>query len=315
MNDIKVSVVIATHKRCSQLKHAINSALTQSYKCSQIVVVSDGFDSDTDRMMKQMQIENLSVQYILVDPAQGGNHARNVGVNATTNDYIAFLDDDDEWHSKKIERQVKLFKDDNSIGLVCTAYNSVFVDTGKIIRFVPTAEYDNSKKILIRNNIGSTTSVMIKKAVFLNAGMFDEALKAVQDYEMWIRLCQISKVGVVKEPSAQYNNDSTVAQISNNTNKYIDAYQYVINKHNKLFSEKLSNAEYKTRISGMMIAISKKALRNSEHKIAREYATRAFRLGSYAVAVACYMSSYIPYSLILKAKSALDRLIKQSVRR
>lgn len=293
-NACDISVVIPTHKRHKELERAVNSAFSQTFQCNQIIVVSDGFDQKTDELMKRLVSEHSSIQYQVIDPPQGGNHARNVGADLANTAFIAFLDDDDEWHPQKVERQMELFQEDGNIGVVCSAMNIIEVDNGISRVSTPMAKYDSSRMILFRNCIGSTSSVIVRKSIFVKSGMFDEQLKAMQDYELWIRICQFTKIGVVKEPCVDYYNDANSAQISSNTQKYIDAYDYIFDKHKELFHNMLNRGELRTRKTQSFLAISKRAMRNGQPALARDYAKRALRFGAlrgmlyYALSLSSY---------------------------
>ena len=101
----EVSVIIPTYNRVELLPRAIQSVLNQTYKSYELIVVDDGSDDDTENLMrskfpwvKYYQIEN-----------NGVSRARNFGVEKAVGKYIAFLDSDDEWLPKKLERQMDLF--------------------------------------------------------------------------------------------------------------------------------------------------------------------------------------------------------------
>ena len=118
----KISVVIPTHNRVDLLPRAIKSVLEQTYKDIEIVVVSDGSTDGTDEYMKQYA-DNPNVKYISYHPGRGGNYARNAGFDAAKGEFVAFLDDDDEWGPTKIEKQVALMEADEEVGLVYTGIN------------------------------------------------------------------------------------------------------------------------------------------------------------------------------------------------
>ncbi len=253
----KVSVVIPTHNRAELLERAIKSALEQDYDIYQIIVVSDGSTDNTNDIMKKIKNSNKNVEYYSYSPGKGGNYARNYGIKKSTGDYIAFLDDDDEWHSNKIRKQLELIDQDSNIGLVCTAVNNIHIGGKESHVFIPPAKYDSSHEIMIKNCIGSTTTVLIKKDIFDKVGMFDEKLPALQDYDMWFRACQVTKVGVVEEPCVEYYNYENSNQVSSNKKKYINASEQISKKYVDQLSL-LSKKENRKRNSYFYMLISKK---------------------------------------------------------
>jgi len=101
-----VSVVIPTRGRPQLLVRAITSALSQTYTNLEVVVIVDGPDDETDRAVKQ--IEDPRVRAVILPVNVGGGEARNAGVLESKGDWIAFLDDDDEWESSKLDKQILL---------------------------------------------------------------------------------------------------------------------------------------------------------------------------------------------------------------
>ncbi len=102
--DPLVTVVIPTRGRHTLLLRAIKSALAQTYTHIEIVVVIDGPDEVTAAAVEELA--NPCVRYLALTENMGGAEARNIGVRGAAGEWIAFLDDDDEWHPKKIEEQL-----------------------------------------------------------------------------------------------------------------------------------------------------------------------------------------------------------------
>lgn len=294
----KVSVIIPTHNRMNLIERAVKSVLNQSYSGIEIIVVSDGSEDDTDSVMEKLCEEDSRIKYISYHPAKGANVARNVGIDNAKYEYVAFLDDDDEWLADKLDKQLALFSENEEIGLVCTGYNSIFVSEGTSSVFIPPAPFDSSREILLGNCIGSTTTVMIKKDLFSQCGKFDSKLQAMQDYDLWTRLCQVTKVGVVKEPCVNYYNYSVNNQISQHTERYIAAGQYIDKKYEGLYNQ-LSSKEHRTKKNRRLIGISKKGIRNGQPKLARKYALKALRYKITKQSIMCLFASFIPNKMII----------------
>src|SRR5262249_36131121 len=105
---VKVSVVIPTRNRAALLRRAIDSVLAQTSANLEIIVVLDGPDRDSELLLKNHTDDR--VRHIVCAEACGGAEARNIGVRAGTGEYIAFLDDDDEWLPTKLEEQLRCIR-------------------------------------------------------------------------------------------------------------------------------------------------------------------------------------------------------------
>lgn len=295
INDL-VSVVIPTHNRSELVVRAIRSAFSQTYKKIEIIVVSDGYDQKTEDAMKQY---NSSIfKFISYDKPLGGNHARNMGIKASKGEWVAFLDDDDEWLNNKISLQIELSKIDKDIGLICTAFNSIDDETGRVSFFCPTAKKDASIQILKTNCIGSTTTAMVKHILLDDVGLFDEKLFARQDYDLWIRLCQITKVGIVEIPCVNYHNLATNNQISWDYKKYQHAAEYMNNKYFELFEKKLSKKEIKTILCNEKLSISRKAFKANNRSMCRKFAIESLKIRFTIKGILHFFASFFSYKLV-----------------
>lgn len=301
---IEVSVVIPTHNRANLLPRAIKSVLNQTYPIKEINVVSDGSEDETEEIMERLSEKYQQIHFYTYYPNRGGNFARNYGIKMSTGDVVAFLDDDDEWDKEKIALQVSLMEADSKIGLVCTGTNRIFVDDGISNVYIPPAPYDCAKEILLKNCIGSTTTVMVRRELFDQAGDFDESLPALQDYDMWVRLCQITKVGVVKQPCVNYYNYETSGQISQDTQKYIRAEKMITKKYMQMIN-KLTHSEQQKRCCYFDMLLSKKGMRNGQREIAVRFGIKAVKDRPCKNSLVCLGASLIPYKLVMAVQKKI----------
>lgn len=194
-----VSCIITTYKRdFPMLRAAVDSVCAQTYAPTEVIVVSDN-DPESDcawRVAEGMQ-EYPAVTYIQLPRNSGAQVARNTGILAARGEFVACLDDDDLWTPEKIEREMALFTDED-IGLTfCCGYTfSGSTENVTALYRPPNAfkEYPTFKDMLYDDYVGSTSHPLIRRAAFAKAGLFDTALKARQDYEMWIRISRFYRL-------------------------------------------------------------------------------------------------------------------------
>lgn len=232
-----VSAVITTHNRLDYLKKAIDSVLSQTYPNIECIVVSDASNDGTDEYCQ----ERPDINFISIPKSEshGGNYARNLGIKAAKGKYIAFLDDDDAWMPTKIEKQVSLLKEKKCECVYCLRKYEV-VNNGKIIKHSIestkyTIEGDISKNIF-RHSFTSTSCVLATKSILDKIGGFDEKLYKLQEYELLIRISQLTKVFCYhNEPLVLYIlNQNDKSRISSDPNRLPIAKQYIENKHKLL---------------------------------------------------------------------------------
>jgi glycosyltransferase involved in cell wall biosynthesis len=187
-----VSCIIPTRNRQGHLKKALDSVIAQTYRDLEIIVVDDASEDNTEILVnKYVEMDNR-IKYFKNHKSLGGSGARNVGIRMAKGDYIAFLDDDDEWINNKIENQVKRIQ--NFDAVLC----ALFVDNkGRIRRYNKDVVELND---LRRGNIIGGTSILMAKTSVMKENLFDEELPNGQDWDIFIRITAKYKVGYLDKP-------------------------------------------------------------------------------------------------------------------
>ena len=238
---MKVSAIVTTHNRSKLALKAIESILNQTYKSIEIVVVDDASKEEHVREL-EMHAERMNYKYIYIDQmhTRGGNYARNVGIKESKGEYIAFLDDDDEWFTTKIEKQVQYLDLNKEIDFV--ACGKVYeVDFGKEIfeddvEALPTG---NMQDYIIYNIPYTTSSIMLRRSIIETVGFFDEHLKYWQEYELEMRLANVTAFGVIRENLVLYRivkND--YQRLTNKLDGWDESVAYINDKHKDIIKEK-----------------------------------------------------------------------------
>ncbi|MEP6391039.1 MAG: glycosyltransferase [Halioglobus sp.] len=198
----KISVVIPTKNRLELLKLAVSSVQKQTLKDLEIVVVDDGSDIEVyDEILKYAGSLSINIVVVRHLVSKGANAARNTGISRSSAPYIAFLDDDDQWQPTKIARQLDILDKDISLGAVYCGIGNIDVVTGRRTngspRDYPVGELYSG--MLVRDVTAGTPAYLVRRECFDIVGMFDESLKARQDWDMWIRISRRFQIGCVPE--------------------------------------------------------------------------------------------------------------------
>ena len=297
-----ISVVIPTHNRADLLPRAIKSVQAQTWTDLEIIVVSDGSEDDTKAVVEALAKEDARIKFIEYFPARGGNVARNTGIEYASGEFVAFLDDDDEFVPEKLEKQMAVMESDPEIGLVYTGVRVIYANEGVEYASVPKAAGDLSSKILLDNIIGTTSTVMARKELLLQAGKFDVQLRALQDFDLWIRVCQLCKVGCVSEEMIRYYNYTGTKQVSALTDKYIESFAYINNKY-KDKMEAMSADKMREKKYNEYMLLGNKAMRNGDGKLARKFIKAALGEQRGKKALAYYLLSFTNFKTVLKLRS------------
>ena len=232
-----VTAVITTHNRCDLVGRAIESVLCQTYDNLECIVVDDASDESSQKVCKTYPIKYI---YIPKDESKGGNHARNVGIMHAVGEYVAFLDDDDYWLPNKIERQVALIQEKKCDLVYANAKYEIVESSGKITYKEFPMDYLNMgdmRKKIYTNICCKTLTIMAKRQALLEVGMFDENIRFWQEYELTMRLAQMSPFYFVDEVLAVYradNNDKN--RLTNKYYEWLKSVDYIHKKHSEFYS-------------------------------------------------------------------------------
>lgn len=199
----KVSVIIPTYKRPTNLERALNSVLKQTYNNIEIIVVDDNNDGseyreETEKLMDKY-IKNPNIIYLKHHKNKNGAAARNTGIKKASGEYITFLDDDDYFLSSRIEKLVKLLEDNKEYKM---AYTGVLkLRNEKIISYTSANKKGKFILELLENKsfFGTGSNMFFKKELIEKIGEFDERFTRNQDLEYMIRAFEYSDILNVNE--------------------------------------------------------------------------------------------------------------------
>lgn len=188
-----VTVVIPTRNRREPLLRAIRSVLQQNYEQLEIIVVDDASTDGTASYLEQLQGPNL--RYVRTERNVGGAAARNIGIQLATGTFIAFLDSDDVWLPRKLQAQLELFRNRPSVGVVyCREYLGY---RGYLLERPMTLYEGDVFPHLAGGWCPATTSDFIVRSEVMSECEFDEKLLGFQDYDLWLRLAQLTEFAAV----------------------------------------------------------------------------------------------------------------------
>lgn len=230
-----VSVIIPTYNREETLRNSIQSILTQSYQDFEIIIVDDASTDDTKRIVAE--INDSRICYIKNDKRLGANGARNVGIQNAHGEYIAFQDSDDIWKSGKLEKQIRMFQDDEELDIVYSRYAQHSLDG--TVRLVPGKKYTKNMlqeelaSILADINVIGTPTMIARKKCFYDGRMFELDIPKFQDWEINIDFVQHYKYGFVDEVLVDaYLSENSITNI---VKLELDSRALIVKKHKDFF--------------------------------------------------------------------------------
>jgi glycosyltransferase involved in cell wall biosynthesis len=226
----EISVVIPTHNRWDLLQRTLAGALGQEGVEHEVIVVDDGSADGTHERLELLDEPRLTV--IRHDTARGVARARNIGIEAATGRWIAFLDDDDLWSPRKLRSQLDA-ADDGNPAIVYAAM--VSIDTNlDVLAFQDTPDPSGIlDEILARQAMpGGCSNLIARTDLVREVGGFDPELRVAEDWDMWIRLLLAGDGRAARAPEYLYGYyQHTVSSVLLNKDLVQADYDYIAEKY------------------------------------------------------------------------------------
>lgn len=188
MRDSKISVVITCYKYAQYLPFAMDSALGQTHRNIEVIMVNDGSPDNTDEVM-QRYLSDRRVIYVKQENA-GQAIAKNNGIKRASGDFIAFLDADDIWALDKLEKQLPLFENPQ-VGVVYCRVNYIDEQGKPIERNMHSLLEPRSGWIvqhIFLDNLVPFCAAVVRRECFDRVGVMDPSFRMGIDWDLWLRM-------------------------------------------------------------------------------------------------------------------------------
>ncbi|MEZ5830866.1 MAG: glycosyltransferase family A protein [Dongiaceae bacterium] len=261
MADPRVSVIITAYNRPDFLKSAIESVMAQTFRDFELIIIDDCSPTELFSVVDQF---GPGIRFHRQEQNGYLSHARNTGVRLARGEYVAFLDDDDEWLPTKLERQMEAIK-----GYDACLCGFKVMETGEIV--VHPVREVTSEALLYRNKFCGPTGLICKRSVLMHE-IFDVQLPLGSDWDMYIRLARQRPMSYLPEPlflrrtsdPASMTNKKRTAQLDD-----ILVYARPIVKHRAWLGERV----FRRNLAGAIMTNIK--VRPKKWEILRTAVTRA----------------------------------------
>ena len=186
-----VSVIIPAYKVAAFIRETLDSVLAQTFSNYEIILINDG-SPDTPELEQQLEGYTHLITY-LRQPNQGAGAARNAGLRVARGEFVAFLDGDDIWLPQFLESQLSLINNGSACDLV---YADAANLHGSTLEKTTNMEINPSSGVVTAESLISaacnviTSSVVARRQLILDTGLFDESFPNSQDFDLWLRLAK-----------------------------------------------------------------------------------------------------------------------------
>ena len=275
-----VSIILNTRNRSKILSRAINSALNQSYSNFELIVVDGASTDNTKDVVMEFSKVDRRVKYLYVTENKNAAYCLNLGFKEANGEFIAILDDDDEFLPTKIEKQVDLMiSGGESLGIVY-CWEEYWDDKldcsikyGKEI-----SKGDLYTKLLMGPCTGGGTLMLVRKAAIDKAGGYDDTIRFGSDYQFNLNISKYFKHNFVPEVLVKTHWNHEYVQSTTQPGGHVN-YDAIIEYYEKILSDHVIgfNQFPRARIWHYKAIISA-ASRLGRYKIAFAYVYKGINL-------------------------------------
>ena len=181
-----VSIIIPAYNAEKYIQRALESALAQTYKDIEIIVIDDGSTDKTAEIIKTYQDPRIIYFF---QKNQGQGPARNNGIKKSQGEYITFLDADDYYFPEKVEKQVRFLENHSEYQAVyCNALH--FYSAHPLVFFKKKHNYHSGDifKDLLESSYINLNTIMVSRQILDKAGLFNENRYCPEDWELWLKI-------------------------------------------------------------------------------------------------------------------------------
>lgn len=255
MTSPALSIIIPAYNREATILPAVASVLTQTFSDFELIVVDDGSTDATVAVLETLDDPRLKV--LPQTENRGVSAARNIGIAAASAPWIAFQDSDDEWMPDKLEAQMARIAEMGPacIGAYCgmavirTPDRALAKGTRTHVRYMPpdyvTEPEGDIRKPLAHINLISTQTLIARTDILEQLGGFDEALPALVDWDLVLRMAPLGTFAFVDRPLVhQYFSENSITR---SQKKRTLAHTRVLEKNHALFAPYPGHLAYNYR--------------------------------------------------------------------
>ena len=306
----KVSIIIPTYNGEKFINKTIESVVGQTYKDWELIIVDDFSNDNTKEIIKEWEKEDKRIRSIFLDKNSGGPaHPKNIGIENSKGEYVAFLDHDDEWMPEKLEKQIDFLKNKLNDKYELVTCNFLIDINGEKYKYItPTYNLDSQLSHILNGNfVHSCSSIIVRKKIIDSLGGFDESMKMSDDWDLYLRMLQLGYfIGIVPEVLFIWHSQTNSAgkrivfEGRSELEYFLKKHKNVYTLHNDVFWKKL-------------LSLSLLCFFIGNFEDGRKYLRESFRIKHNFLSVMLMMLSYFHSVRLFKFIFYLKKLASSNV--
>jgi glycosyltransferase involved in cell wall biosynthesis len=299
------SVVMPTWNRGSSIRKAVSSVLAQTFTDFELLVVDDCSEVPAALVLTDL-VKDDRVRCIRLERNNGVGPARNVGIDHARGEYVAFLDDDDEYFPTKLAEIAAVVRHHDT-DVVYHKMQIHLVREGYSYTNAPFEKHFSYSDLLLKNLLGSPSMVVVRRDALITVGKFHGSLPALEDYELWLRLCKAGfRFKYIDRVLTNYYRDTRRASKSLSLKNDIAAWRLLHEIYEASYKA-LPQEHWREHMQKTVMFRGFRCLLSYRRLLAARYFIAAFlwlpRIGSLVLLAAAVLSLLSPrLCLILQSK-------------
>lgn len=224
------SIIIPAYNTSNFIRDALDSVLYQTFDEYEIIIVNDGSKDDTLDVIEAYFPDLKKSDYRIINQNNRGiAAARNIGIENSKGDFVAFLDADDTWQAEKLAEVKEVIVNIPNVDLI--THDEYVESYGKLSSVHKCKGFDKYEDLLFKGNSMSTSATVVRRNKLIEAGLFSENkhFNGVEDYDLWLRLSKICKFYFIHKMLGTYRDHP--AGISKNLSKQLQHSFNILEHH------------------------------------------------------------------------------------
>lgn len=210
----RVSVVLPVRNGERYVKAAVESILRQTFEDFELLLLDDGSTDRTPALLEEFSARDRRIR-VLAGRHRGLVRTLNAGFEEAQGEFVARMDADDTALPTRLAAQVDALENDSGLGMVGAAVTVVAED----LQYLWTARYPTHdcaiRKALMSGSPFAHPVVTMRKSAFVKAGGYRAQFAHAEDYDLWLRMADVSRLGNLKEPLLCYRIHNQQVSVQN----------------------------------------------------------------------------------------------------
>ena len=260
-----ISVILPVFNRAATLARCVESVRAQTFSDWELIAVDDGSSDDSVRVVESFADARMRV--IRHERNRGPAAARNTAIEAARGEYLALIDSDDEWLSRKLEKQIARLQGGECELCGCEYF---LATNGAEKRVILPAPPSWAEELHTKCELGNGTTLALRRECAVAVGALDERLRVYEDWDWMLRLVQRFRYAVIAEPLARVH-----AGGPRSARAFAAAAEIFLLKHEAEFAR--LGAAHHARVRGKHFEnVAANAFLNREHRLGCRYLLKSF---------------------------------------